>query len=376
MRMREVTTNLKISATQPIIDLNVYKANDKCNTAQHDCAIIVFILCPVQLRLYAKYTDVAHVTQDDSARTHAICETELDYNYYLLKKGKKDREVFYFLIATLVVPIISILFTAMIVRSLHKNIHVRIARKVNHQNLAGLVLTGIFVTFYIVGCDALAVYYSFIGKNELSDTHELKRSLNFLTTAVMLLYDGIVCLIPLTVLLYVCCRHLYKNTYNKNGAQTKCNQLLGSCCLGCCLHRLLKMSFTIIFGTRKHSSFWNDEKWANLRLVWIMTLSLVAPLFVISSHVTFILVSWLTDTAKASSVALICLAVLLYLFFMFRQCYMANAKVNPISIVAGLVFCHSTPFGSASSWCCPVLMSLAAMDSRCVPVHLKRMRYR
>jgi hypothetical protein len=72
-----------------------------------------------------------------------------------------------------------------------------------------------------------------------------------------------------------------------------------------------------------------NEKEDNMRLVWIIALSLVSPLFVISSHVIFIVVSWLTDSAKASSVALIFLAVLLYLFFMLRQCYIANATKDP-----------------------------------------------
>ena len=37
----------------------------------------------------------------------------------------------------------------------------------------------------------------------------------------------------------------------------------------------------------------------------------------------------MTNSAQASSVALICLAVMFYMFFMLRQCYLANEEVNP-----------------------------------------------
>lgn len=223
------------------------------------------------------------------------------------------------------------MLTALIVRSLRKTIHVRIANKVNHQNLAGMVLTGMFVTFYIVGCDVMALYYAYFGDNELGSLHQLKRSLNFISTGVLLLYDGAVCMIPVSLLFYVCCRHMYSNSHSPSVNQNRWNRCLGRC-LSCWFHRVLyPTSFTVIFGSLKHKDLWvnEDKKWVNFRLVWIMTLSLVAPFFAISSHVTFILISWLTDTSKASSVALICLAVLIYLFFMFRQCYMANAKVEP-----------------------------------------------
>ena len=67
----------------------------------------------------------------------------------------------------------------------------------------------------------------------------------------------------------------------------------------------------------------NDDVKSN-RAAWLITLSLASPVFSVSSHISFILVAWLTDARKASSVALIGLAILLYFFFMFRQCYTIN----------------------------------------------------
>lgn len=105
-----------------------------------------------------------------------------------------------------------------------------------------------------------------------------------------------------------------------------CNQRLKERCLPC-FHHFFEFFFSIVFGSRKHENLWDNQD--HLHLVWVMTFSLVAPFFAISSHTTFILVSWLTNTAEASSVALICFAVLVFFFFMFRQCYnKVNVKVD------------------------------------------------
>ena len=288
----------------------------------------------LQLKLYAKFIDVSKVQYDDTVRTYAICESDLNDNYYFHFNFKKPDKVFYFLIATLLVPVISVILTATIVRSLYKGIHVRINRKSNHQNLAGFVLVGIFVTFYIVTLDSFAVYYAYSGNNEIifnttnaTEDHSIKNSLNFISTITLLCYDGIVCLIPITILIYICCLHIGENTERPDSPK-KLDRCLRACngCLNKCLNYTFKqvfmLYFHVIFGSFNHE-IWGDEK---LRLSWIMTLSFIAPLFAINSHITFILVSWLTDTRRASSIALVYFAVLLYLFFMFRQCYTANAK--------------------------------------------------
>lgn len=305
----------------------------------------------LQLKLYAKYTDVSHVVQDDTTHTYAICETEIDSNYYVLTKGKKYYEILLFLIVTLLMPFISITLTATVVRSLQQKIHTSIIKKINHQNLAGMVLTGMFVTFYIVGCDIAAFYYAYSGKNELSGQHQLKGSLNFLSTAILLALNITFCILPVMVLVYVCCTNLRINTDNipdegyRNRCLRSCNDYcIGQCCFGCCLYGVFAMSFSVLLGRSKNRDWWQNDR----RLVWIMILSLTTPLFAISSHITFILVSWLIDTKKASSVALICFAALIYLFFMFRQCYKANLKVNPKHCCCS---CCST-WLSCSCWSC------------------------
>lgn len=274
----------------------------------------------MQLKLYAKYTDVSRVVQNEADNVYAVCESELDDNFYL-KKGEKTHEVISFLVVTLLVPILSTIVTATIVRSLYKSIQVRAIKKANHQNVAALVLTGMFVTFSIVGCDIAAVYFACSMKHEMNNIHTLN-ILNIVSTVSLLVCDGLASLLPLTVLLYLYCKHISEEL----SEEKRCIKYF----LQFCQYQF-SIYFQVIFGSKKQEKMWWKEKGStvsNYRLVWILLLCLVSPLFAINSHITFVLVSWLTDGMMASSVALIGLAVLVYYFFIFRQCYTSNAKIK------------------------------------------------
>ena len=323
----------------------------------------------MQLKLYAKYMDISKVEQDDSDLSIAICDDEVDSTYYLL--DKTHYQIYLFLIVLLVLPMVSIALTATVVRSLRRSIHASIVRRSGHHNMTGIVLTGTFVTFFIVGCDVAAVYYAFTNDHILRDHVMLKTTLNFISTAILLVYDLLVTLLPIAVLLILCCKHIHEyslanaqDLYDEESAGDtngqnepgpcpdgcmscfkECKECVGGscncksccrefskCCMTCFLPQCLILGFYAIFGKLEQDPLWEEtreKKITNSRVAWIVTLLLIAPFFTISSHFGFILVSWLTDSAQASSVALICLAVMIYMFFMLRQCYLANEEVNP-----------------------------------------------
>lgn len=93
---------------------------------------------------------------------------ELDDDYYIFK-GKHKKACF--LIITIFVPIISIILAAIVVRGFSRRIYAKIMKTTNHPNLAGVVLTGLFVTFHIVGCDAAAFFIAVSKNHELNTIH-------------------------------------------------------------------------------------------------------------------------------------------------------------------------------------------------------------
>lgn len=156
---------------------------------------------------------------------------------------------------------------------------------------------------------------------------------NKLSIVILLVYNTLVVLwIPIPMLLYMCCKHCYEFS----------NRLCTKCCFETFLPYCFKLAFYAVFGDSKQEVWDQQHSSPNVKnslVVWIITLSVFAPVFSISSHIGFILVAWLTNGPQASSVALIALAILLYFFFMFRQCYMTNRGVNHSCCPCCLIYC-------------------------------------
>ena len=314
--------------------------------------VCLFVCLFIQLKLYAKYFETKNINQDNNNHAHAVCDTKLEGEYY----KPDDYPVFSFLVVTLVVPLIAITLTATVVRSYRKDIQKKIDKSEHHHNLVGLVLTGIFVSFYIVGCDVMAVGFAFSGKHELSQ-HELRKTLNIFSTVIILIFDSSVTLIPLVVLSHICCKHINEETCiqceqqegrleqqaqeggreqearldqlaqeggqpQEDGCEQQAQDSILKYCLiecSCCFD----FFFYVIFGTLEDNITDKDN------VLWLISFTLVAPIFTISSHFGYILVAWLTNTAQASSMSLIAVAVVVYLIFMLSRCYIANRGINP-----------------------------------------------
>lgn len=58
--------------------------------------------------------------------------------------------------------------------------------------------------------------------------------------------------------------------------------------------------------------------------MWVITGIMFAPVFALASHAGYILIAWVTEPAKSTSAFLTGLGCFLYMFFMFRQCYIVN----------------------------------------------------
>lgn len=280
--------------------------------------------------MYAKFTAIANVEHGDfeTDRSFAVCEER----NHLANKGP----VKFFMINVLLLPLMFLILIATVVRSLHREIHAIIAPKSGHHNLTGLALTGMTVTLYVLGCDIIAMYYSCgVGDVVL---------ISCATTAFLMIYSVVASFILILILLFISCKLVNEccnpsrpgrgnlQQYNDNGscigyrrACTSCS----NCILMRCLRFCFRPFFWATFGYFQQNRLWDlrySGNLANSRAVWIIALLFTAPVISISSHMSFIVVAWLTDAPQASSVALICFAILLYFFFMFRQCYMVNKR--------------------------------------------------
>ena len=314
----------------------------------------------LQLKLFAKFIDVSNIIEDDSTRVYAICDTELEYFYY--NKHEKFRiEVFFFFFLMLFVPFIFITTSLVVTRSCKESISIVATKKSSHQNLVAVVLTGIFMTYFILACDIAAVAHAYQPSlDTFNETHNLSESFNYISTISLLVFDVFSSSIFIGLpMLYVCINNMTQDSiFDNDKCRHKCcdNDKCKKCYMDC-YRTIYTWPMYILLGFTNQDEYWTKEKLDNYRLVWIVVSSLAAPLFCVGSHAGFILVAWLTDTSQASSIGLLSMAVLFYMFLMFRQCYKANDQIKPECWCQSCCLCFF-PVGSCIKyvfsifWCC------------------------
>ena len=95
------------------------------------------------------------------------------------------------------------------------------------------------------------------------------------------------------------------------GKEHKCNQILSK------YNRVIKI-LSKVTNKEEDTSRDNDDDNNNMIIFLCM---LVSPLLCISSHVGFILMAWLTEPSKSTTVFILYYFVFVYLFLIFRECY-------------------------------------------------------
>ena len=310
----------------------------------------------MQLKVYAKFNDPKHMVRDTTIHVKAICSEELKDIYY-------STVTKLFLSCTAIIPLFVIIIISTVVRSFHEKINAELMRKENHGNFASLITIGIFAQVVIVGIDIGAVAHVYGGYHELSkdydaldaNDYDVVHTINGFITMITLCFDSFFGGIMLLCILYLWCTLCHKD------ASRNCRQHVSllTCCLECCLPCSLLPLFYIIFSPTKQERVWSmphdykdDEatetentrtSWVipasynsikaqrNLairRTSWVLLIMLVSPLFSIASHSGYILAAWLTEPSKATEIALITMAILIYTGLIFRQCYIANADTD------------------------------------------------
>ena len=181
--------------------------------------------------------------------------------------------------------------------------------------LAGVALAGVHVLLFVLCLDAAAVYF-YLTKNHEYAEDEVDRKFNLFVVLITIGMDVFVALQFLYCMLYLCCSQIYKH-------YKYC-----ICCCECCLPFTLAPYFYVIFGDKKEIGRWKlqdlSDAAENKLNLWVLTGTMVAPLFCVASHAGYILIAWVTEPAKTTAAFLVGLGSFLCLFFVFKQCYIVH----------------------------------------------------
>ena len=268
--------------------------------------------------MYSRYGDPTSVVQDIESNAQSVCRDNLKSEYFL------RTEIHLFLALIVLLPIIVMVILAVVIRSTHQYIHTELTKSSTyHPMFAGVTITGVYTLLFVLCIDLAAVIFYAKQNHEYSED-EVHGNFNLFIVCITMGMDIVVALQFLYCMLYLCCSQMHKHCeFEKDGERHKCCK----CCCECCLPFTLAPYFYVIFGNKKQIGRWKlqDQPNADNKLnLWVLTGTMVAPLFCIASHAGYILIAWVTEPAKSTAAFFVGLGSFLYLFIVFKQCYVAH----------------------------------------------------
>ena len=220
----------------------------------------------------------------------AICASELQKRFY----SSKESTIVYTLIClTIFFPFFVIILCLCAYKKASEVIH-SLTKPSKHETAVAMSLIGVYVSLTIYILDIVACHSAVTANHEYRDDVK-DSSINVTLTIGTLIIDTIFFLpliFGLSCALFICCKEIH------DGKEVECN--------------LPPKILSVYNKVIKKEDTSKDN---------IFLCMLVSPLLCISSHVGFILMAWLTEPTKSTTVFILYYFVFVYLFLIFRECY-------------------------------------------------------
>ena len=205
---------------------------------------------------------------------------------------------FYLGVVLLLIPFGTIVLFTIFMRT-----YKTITMHMSGPSLVGVTHTGITVTAYVIVMDLTAIFMAY-NNHEYLNTKLNSGTFNISITVATFVFDLVVTIIGSLIFIFYCL--------------SLCSE---------CNTRSCSFAFVfIMLGKDKTKDLLDDKYKNNERTLWfVLGLSYVF-LFCTSSHFGYILVAYLTEPERTSSIALVALASMLFFFITFRDSYIFLKK--------------------------------------------------
>ncbi len=158
----------------------------------------------------------------------------------------------------------------------------------SHHHIAALVLCGVYTSVFILVMDILAIFFNFFEKMEYGGCGNCRVG------------NDVFILTNLVIELFV---------------------LIGMMALICLLRREPQHLSKCFILNHSNIRTFSNEKQTEAAHLWSLVIFMLVPLWYVSSHIGYVIVSWLTEPSKSTSVALLVMAVYLYIYMTTRTMY-------------------------------------------------------
>ncbi len=244
------------------------------------------------------------VTRENTfART--ICSEELYDVYYV----RDYRFQFAVLFLTVVIPFIFLMMLIIGIRNINDGF---IKTFTKPSRLVASVLTGIIISGTIVTLDAIACYIV------TSGNHEYKNFLKGNSLNMYIVFGTLICDILFVLPLLFCLVYITLIYNGKHFFKLCCCDIEGKADL------CLKGIIPILIGKKSLDQIKKISDDSNISVMFFFML--ISPILCLASHLGYILLAWLTEPSKCTTIFLLCYFLTLYFHFCFGKSYKHFSK--------------------------------------------------
>ncbi len=276
---------------------------------------------------YSKFNNPNSVVRDVTSTAQAICVETLEDGYY------EHTNASLYLGAAIALPVATSVVSTLVVWKHYEVIILYVENKRKKPNAVGMAMAGIYITMYMLCMDISAVYYFISGRHEYGTYDTIRNTFNLHLTWCTLAVEIIASFLILLIFWLITNKRYVKEigegisiiTFSKKMVYIF-NIFLASVILevihfavpsiaekpyllficGSIILFIAFVSILYIFDiSKRHNDF--------------VLYFIVIPITYLSAHVDYIFTAWLTEPSKTTSVAILAIAVVFYMFIMSRS---------------------------------------------------------
>ena len=282
---------------------------------------------------YSKFNNPEYVVRDVSSTAQAICLQDLESGYF------SHQNVTLYFSAALVLPLATSVVSTVTLWKYHGVIKSKLDNESKRPIVIGMVMTGIYITLYILSVDAAAIYYYITRKNEYGMFDSIYQSFSLQLTWLTWVAEHVSA--TLVLLVFWCLREYKCRTgFSEKSIIFKCFiKFAKKLILACIITPFISMfvyfitNFVLVSSTTV-PLFYPVVVISHITLLAVLAVFYFSngcdeflmcftavPVIFVSAHIDYIFAAWLTEPSKTTSVAILAIALIFYLFIMSRSLY-------------------------------------------------------
>ena len=279
---------------------------------------------------YSKFNNPNSLVRDVTSTAQAICVDDLLSGHF------NHPNVTLYLSVIMILPISTFIVGTSMICLYYDSINKKVQDVKQRPNIVGAAITGLYIVIYIMISDITAAYYYIEGRDEYNFNSILHNSLQLKLTWVTVIIEYSTSIFAFFISSgFIVCKewcqfrnrsyHTFKNHCLLLSRDIRAMFIIFGIILLLWMfslaiidtdHNTTIIFASIVFFIILLTYFWLS-KGKSIYLISFM----VIPAIFLSAHIEYIFAAWLTEPSKTTSVSILALSIVLYLFIISRLVY-------------------------------------------------------